>query len=452
MKMFLEGWIHNKIKQSIKIGKVSRNDLEDFQLYRLQRALDYVYEKSSFYRHLFDERKIKPKDVQSLDDLAHIPFTEPTNLAAEPYKLLCVSLGEVKRVFTLSTAGTTGPPKKVFFTQNELEEISDYMGAAMKSVAECGGIDKEGFVVQMLLPDGRPSSQAGLLAKGVRKVGARPALLDISLSPKEQLEAIKRGKPDIIFGSVSRIYRITQESKGNLRDIGVKILFLTSEYLPRAMRERLKEVWDCDVYLHYGMTELGFGGGIECNAHDGFHFNECDFLFEVIDPETGEVLPNGKEGELVFTTLNRVSMPLIRYKTGDISKLTSGGCECGASTLRKIGKVSKRVKSMVKMGKGDEIYIALFDEAVYTVPEVIDYRVILEKDGKKESLIIKAEVTRKGKRVEENIYNAMLKIPQVRGNIDAGRMTEPKVELAKRGTLKRKGREKRTIEERNLNL
>ena len=212
----------------------------------------------------------------------------------------------------------------------------------MGSVADWGRVNK-GFKVQIFLPDGRPESQAKLLSKGVEKIGAKPVVADLSLKSKDQIEKMKGFKPDILLRLSELSYRLTQESsRGDLEQINPKIIFLTSEYLPEPMRKRLEESWNCEVYYHYGMTEMGFAGGVECSAHDGCHFNEGDFLFEIVDPDTGENLGSNEEGELVFTTLNREAMPLLRYRTGDLARSFDSGCECGISTLVKIANSIKR--------------------------------------------------------------------------------------------------------------
>ncbi len=453
--IFLEEWIHQRIRRDREFGQytgkeleeVTRQDVETFQLFRLRKTLDHVYEKSAFYRGLFHKEGIDPKDVKSLDDLAKIPFTEPKSLSETPYRFLCVSLGDVGRVFTLNTAGTTGAPKKIFFTQKGLNEIADYMGALMKTVALCGGVATEGCVVYIMLPDGRPASQAQLLAEGVRKIGGLPIVADTTLGTEEQIKGIEGARPAILFGSVSRIHRITQEARlyRGLDRIGVKIVFLTSEYLSEAMRNHLRGMWNRDVYLHYGTTEMGFGGAIECHAHEGFHFSECDFLFEVVDPATGAVLKDGEEGELVFTTLGREGMPLIRYKTGDISCLIDEPCECGASTLKRIGKVTRRIKAIVKIGKGDEIYPSMFDDVLHRLPNIIDYQPTLIREGDKERITIKVEVMEKGAKVRREIARAVREIAPIEKNIRANLMTEPEIELVDQGMLRRGGRTKRLI-------
>ena len=432
--MWLEEWVRNKIQ----------GEIESFQLFRLRRTLSLAYEKSAFYGNLFQQKGFKPEDLQSLGDMVKVPFTEPANLAQSPYKFLCTPLGEVARIFTLATSGTTGLPKKVFFTEGDLEVVTDHMGAVIKTTILSGGLNPGECVVHIFLPNRAPLDQADLVAKATQKIGSLPVIGDTTASTEEQIETIKRVKPTILMGSFYRIYRITQEARlsYNIGEWGVKILFITSEYVSRSARERMESCWKAEVYHHYGMTEMGLSAAIECQAHDGFHINEADFLFEVIDPATGEVLKEGEKGEIVFTTLSREGMPLIRYRTGDIARLIHQPCQCGASTLR-VGKIVRRVGGIARIGRG-EIYPSLFDDALYEIPELIDYRIFLSKEGERDGLTCKAEVARE-KGVEEGLLEAILNLPPIKESIEADLMTQPKIELVKLGELRRRERGKQRI-------
>jgi len=425
------------------IDKPSRKDKLDFQLSSLKNILSYVNRNSTFYQKSFQRKEIKIEDVQELHDISNIPFTRPCELRSHPYELLCVSQSAVERVFTLETAGTTGRPKKVFFTHGDLDRITGYMGAAMGSVADWGRVAK-GFKVHLFLPNGRPESQAKLLSEGIEKIGARPVVADLSLKSKDQIEKMKEFKPDILFGSVSYIYRMTQESsRDDLEQINPKIIFLTSEYLPESMRKRLEESWNCEVYYHYGMTEMGFAGGVECSAHDGFHFNEGDFLFEIVDPDTGEKLESNEEGELVFTTLNREAMPLLRYKTGDLARSLDSDCECGISTLGKIANSIKRKDGILNVN-GESIHYNMLADVVYTIPEILDFEAHLEGKNRL-SLRIRAEVTAIEKRIEKELTEAIQNIAAIDKLVEDKYLHELEFELLEKGSLRRKSRIKRSL-------
>jgi phenylacetate-coenzyme A ligase PaaK-like adenylate-forming protein len=213
------------------------------------------------------------------------------------------------------------------------------------------------------------------------------------------------------------------------------------------MRVNLQSAWNCEVFTHYGLTEMGLGVAVECPAHNGYHFNEADLLAEIIDPETGEVLSDGEEGELVFTTLTREAMPLIRYRTHDISRLSVKPCECGITTLKKLDRVTRRLESVVRIGEGDEIYPAMFDEALYTIPDIVGYEVSINKDGVKDSLTFQVEIARTGAAVKELVREAILKVPSVQKNAEMGKMTISEIQLVTPGSLQKSTRAKKLIKD-----
>jgi phenylacetate-CoA ligase len=455
MGNLIEKWLHDKIKEKAKeesefrhlLGKetldqVKKDDVEKFHLFQLRKILSYVYEKSPFYREHLTKNGIKPDEIRSLNDLALIPFTEPSVMAESPYRFLCLSMANVIRPITFTSSGTTGPQKKVFFTGGDIEKMVEFMEIGMRTVA------KSGDRVQIILPGGAPLGQLDLLARGVERMGGLPIKAGTALSPEEQLELIQRNKPAVLFGSVRRMYRISQELllKGyTLNDLGVKTLFLTSEYLSESMRERLQRMWNCEVSLHYGLTEMGLGVAVECTAHNGFHFNEVDLLLEVINPETGELVKDDGEGELVFTTLNREAMPLIRYRTHDIAELITEPCPCGAGTLLKFGKVTRRLESIVRLRDGDEIYPALLDEVLYKIPQIVDYEVILREVDGKDDLSFVVEVTKFENALQKEIRKALSNLTLLQIKIASGRINEPKIDLVALGQLKQIGRAKKMI-------
>jgi phenylacetate-CoA ligase len=434
---------YRKYSGKESLEKITRSDLEDFQLFQLQNTLHYVYEKSLFYRELFSKKGIEPAEVQSLADLAKLPLTAPEELAEKPLRFLCVPLGEVTRVITFTSSGTTGPRKRIFFSEKDIKIITDFMGAGMNVVATSDD------VVQIMLPRGPVLGQADLVAQGVKKMGATPVITGTEPTPEEQIQTIERHGSTVLFCETLRFNRITVAAKNNhdLTKLGVKALFLTSNYLSDSMRVNLQSAWNCEVFTHYGLTEMGLGVAVECRTHNDYHFNEADLLAEIVDPETGEVLPDGEEGELVFTTLAREAMPLIRYRTHDISRLSSKHCECGITTLKKLDRTTRRLESAVRVAAGDEIYPAMFDEALYTIPDIVGYEVSVSKDGGKDSLTFQVEIARKGAAVQELVREVILKVPPVQKNVELGKMAIPAIQLVTPGSLRKTTRAKKLIKD-----
>jgi phenylacetate-CoA ligase len=189
--------------------------------------------------------------------------------------------------------------------------MTDFMATGMRTVASAGDI------IQIMLPSMRANYQADLLAQGVRKMGGLPVITGNSPSTEEQLKQIVESHPAVLFAETSYIWRITHEldHRHDLKAGGMKVIFVTSEHLSESMRRQLQEIWNCDVHIHYGMTEMGLGVSIECHAHEGYHYNEADLIAEVINPQTGEVLEEDQERKVVFSAFRREAMPLLRYRT-----------------------------------------------------------------------------------------------------------------------------------------
>jgi phenylacetate-CoA ligase len=455
--LYLETWLHGIVRTTREkdapfrvfagkggLGRVTRSNVEAYQFYKLRQILRYSYERSSFYRGLFRTAGIEPEDIRNPGDLSKVPLTESESLSENPYRFLCLSRAEIARPYTFVTSGTTGPRKKIFWTQGDLERITDFMAAGIGTVADSDD------VVQIILPDGRPNSQSDLLSKGVTKLGARSVPAGVDLSPQEHLNLIERFHSSVLFGSASHLFRISKELQAqyDLHGKGVKVLFLAAEYLPDARRRELQKIWNCHVHTHYGLTEMGLGVAVECEAENGYHFNEADLLLEVISPRTGKPVAAGEEGELVFTTLNREAMPLIRYRTHDISRLITEPCPCGVSTLLKIDRVRKRLESIITIGDGDEIYPALFDDALYEIPGLMDYQVVVTREGNKDRLRFKIEMTRENADPIPEINRKLLSEPVIAKNIAAGTMVAPAIEIVGWGTLKSASRAKKMIVDR----
>jgi phenylacetate-CoA ligase len=452
----LESWIHGTIKKNFardaefrrfvnkgRLASVTRSDVGDYQDFKLRRILQYCAEKSTFYRKLFRTASVDFREVSSSLDLGKLPFTEPRHIAESPYEFLCISQAAVARIYTFITSGTAGPKKKVFWTQGDLDRITDFMAAGIRTVADIGD------TVLILLPNGRPNSQADLLCKGVTKSGAVPVVGSIDLDAQELQEIIQQSRCKVIFGYTRKLFRLSKELQlqKNLSVSGVKTLFLAAEYLPDAMRLDLKQMWNSEVRTHYGLTEMGLGVAVECEAGQGYHFNEADLLLEVIDPHTGKPVAADEEGELVFTTLTREAMPLIRYRTHDLSRLVSGPCPCGAATLLKIDHVKKRLENIVIIGDGDEMYPSLFDDVLFEIPGLVDYEVTITREAGRDRLCFGIELVSDEKQTPA-IESTLLSAPIIAKNITAGKMAPPTIELVARGALRSTGRAKRMIFDR----
>jgi phenylacetate-CoA ligase len=382
---------------------------EEYRLFRLRRTLEYVARQSRFYRHLFAESGIDPAEIGEVSDLARLPLTNAKDIAANPLAFLCISQGAVERAVTFVSSGTIGPQKRVFFSRADIEAIIDYMAAGMRTVAD------EYDVVQILLPGGAPFSQGDLLSQGVSRMGARPVFTGMFVPPEEQIAAIRKNGSTVLFGETHLIYRITKMMEGscNLRDLGVHTLFLSTSYASPVMAEYLSDTWSARISTHYGLTEMGLGLAVDCPVCGAHHFNELDVIGEVIDPATGRSLPAGSTGELVFTSIGREAMPVVRYRTGDLACFgeTNGQCE---SPLRTIGQVERRVESTVAV-EGVTVHPTLFHEVLFGIPEIIDYELSVKATAGIDMLSFAVETAYPGESLQHRIISALKDAPLLRG-------------------------------------
>jgi phenylacetate-coenzyme A ligase PaaK-like adenylate-forming protein len=336
----IDNWIEKKIGTAL-----TRQALTDYQLTLLRETVARAQKSSPFFASRL--RHISPgRELVTLDDIAKLPLMDEDDLISSGDLMLCVPASGVNRIVTLPTSGTTGNPKRVYFTEADQELMIDYIHHGLALMADPGDL----FL--MLMPCERPGSVGDLVCKGVARRGVRTlpyGLLPIDGSKdNELLSLIGDEGVTQILATASTMVRLAEKSRGELsvsRKIRLKSILLSAEYVSAEARAFIEEALDCLVYEHYGMTEMGLGGAMACEARKGYHPREADLIFEIIEPVTGRVLPDGEWGEVVFTTLTREAMPFIRYRTGDISRFIPGPCPCG-SILKRLDRVQDR--SLVK--------------------------------------------------------------------------------------------------------
>ena len=351
-------------------GRLTRALVEQLQCVKLCRTLRYVAGKSAFYRQLYAEHGFDPTSVRSLSDLQRIPFTEPAHIVKEGCRLACVPMGDVARIVTLTSSGTSGEPKRIFFTEGDLRHIAVLFAADTKVV-----IGERKAIVQIMLPGATPFGQADLLGKAIEIAGSVPVVTGTLPDVTSQIESIARNGCTALVGYPSYLYRLTKLGglRHNLGKMGIEAVVTAGEPLLSSMKSVLEDAWQAKVFCHYGLTEMGFNAGMGCGQGSGYHIHEADYIVEVVDPATGRPLEEGQEGELVITSIHREGMPIVRYKTGDMTRMLPEPCLCGSS-LKRIGSVNRRTRATIRVGD-DEIDTSDFDERLFSIPEIIDYRV-----------------------------------------------------------------------------
>jgi phenylacetate-CoA ligase len=392
----LEPWIAAKIGCAGQ--PLSAAALADYQLARLRDTIHLAQTRSAFYRRRLRDAAA---GVASLSDLALLPFTAAHDIRDNPLALLCVSQDEIARVVTLDTSGTTGRPKRLYFTHDDQELTIDFFRAGMSTFTDPGDL------VVILLPCERPGSVGDLLAIALDRLGARPVRHGLVRNVAETLEMMRREGANCVVGVPVQVLALATYGAG----LAPKSVLLTTDHVPNAIVKVVEAAWGCTVYNHYGMTEMGLGGGVECAARRGYHLREADLLFEIVDPDTGTPVADGMPGEVVFTTLTRRGMPLIRYRTGDISRFVPGPCPCGAA-LKTLERVTRRASGCIPIGDRS-VTVADLDEAIFEVPGVLDFSVMISHEQRDVFLLQVTTVEGIGAGVAARVNAALEAIPAI---------------------------------------
>jgi len=377
-------------------------DIDKVRAYLLRQLIERIYSASTFYREGLERAGVRPEDIKGVQDLESLPFTYPDDILKNADSMLCVGQEDVVALFTSS--GTTGEEKKI-----------RQIGLAALGMLAAGFRRHER--VYITLSYGRPSWAVGyILQRAFEHIGAFVIPMGDGAPVDMHEKYLATFKPTLIIGTPSYIMRLTESLNGkiNLAQIGVRKLLLVAEPFPESFRSHLAQCWNAEVFDGYGLAELGFTFAMECSAHQGLHYNELDVLLEVVDPQTGEPLPPGEVGELVFTTLTREAMPLLRYRSRDLACILPQPCPCGYPVAR-ISRILGRCDDMVILGSGENYYPKMFDEAVFAVPDVKDYRLIVERKGARD-IITLLIVAPEGK--EEDVRKALLKIDRLRNDVE----------------------------------
>lgn len=344
---------------------------DEYKLWQLKKTVRRVRTKSPFYRRLFEKAGVTEDDLHSLADIAKLPFTFPADLAGTSYSLLCTSQGEVAKPVTFYSSGSTGTKKRIFFSMADIQKILDFLPRGMNTV-----IGRDEARVLVFLQNSQGRGIGSILAQSLNAFGMQGWTADLQDSTDDILRATVEHKINVWFGDAITIYRATRvlEKQADLRSLGMQCIFITMSNIPQSMIDYLHSAWGCRVSTHYGLTESGWGLAVDCDVCPGYHYDELDHIVEVIDPETGGPVPEGREGEVVLTNISRDCMPLIRYRTGDIATLTKSVC---GSHLMTLGHIRRRKEGATEYN-GHYIYPALFDEVLFSTDGLLDYRIFLE--------------------------------------------------------------------------
>ena len=380
-------------------------NLAEYQVARLRDTLDCALRTSPFYQERL--RGLEPHVIRRPEDLAVLPRTDAADLAERGDDFLCLSRSDIARVVTLQTSGTTGPAKRLYFTEQDLEATLDFFHHGMTTFAGPG--DR----VLILLPVDRPDSVGDLLARSLERLGAEAVPFGLpgpdgsGKGPAEALKALLEARATCVVGFPVNVLALARGCRGSgAARKCVHSVLLCSDHVPGSLARSVEEAWECTVLAHWGMTESGLGGGVECQARCGYHLRETDIYVEVTDPDTGRLLPPGKTGEILLTTLTRRGMPLIRYRTGDLAAMLPGPCPCG-SAMRRLGPVCGRRGAALRLCGRKALTIEELDEVLFAIPGLLDFSATLKGSCLESYLDIRYWTLAMGPRLPAKVDRAM---------------------------------------------
>lgn len=422
-----------------------RSEIEKIQLERLQETVHRVYEKVLPYRKKMDEAGVKPEDIKTLRDLAKLPFTTKADLRDNyPFGLFAVPRKDLVRIH--ASSGTTGKPTVVGYTKNDLATWTE----CVSRIAAMGGAT-ENDMAQICFGYGMFTGALGL-HYGLENIGATIVPSSTGNSEK-QIMYMKDFETTLLVATPSyalRLAEVAAEMGVDIKkDLKVRIALVGSELLTDAMREEMHKVWgdDCLVTSNYGMSELmGPGVSGECAELAGMHINEDFFIPEIIDSVTGEVLPEGEKGELVVTCIKKEALPLIRYRTKDVTRLTYEPCRCGRTTCR-MENLDGRTDDMLKI-KGVNVFPSQIEEVLLHTDGIgPHYEIVVTREGHTDKLEIRVEL----KKATDN-YKELKEIEnKIKSKLRVVLGLDAKISLESPNTLKRfEGKAARVKDLRNL--
>ncbi|OED29602.1 phenylacetate--CoA ligase family protein [Methanosphaera sp. WGK6] len=432
-------WIFNPEKECM-----TRDEFKELQLRRLKRVVKYAYENVPFYKDLYDKHGVSPDDIQTLDDIQKLPFITKDDLRKTyPFDLQAAPKEDWVEVH--STSGTTGIPTVAAYTQKDLDIWAESTARGLASV----GVQKDS-IVNVAYGFGLFTGGHGA-QYGAQKIGALAVPMS-SGNTKKQMNFLMDFPADFLCCTPSyALYLAESFEKEGLdpKSIPLKGGLYGAEMWTEEIRQKLESKFDISAQNIYGLTEvIGPGVSTECHIKEGMHIAEDHFYPEIIDPETLEVLPEGEEGEIVFTTLTKTGMPVIRYRTKDITSLNYHKCDCGRTTVR-MSRITGRSDDMLKV-KGVIVFPKQIEEVIMKIDELsAAYQIIVSRPGTLDEIEVQVEID------QANFSDSMTDLEGFRAkiarNIKDAIGIGVKVTLAEPYSIPRsEGKAKRVIDKRDF--
>ncbi|MBR5248606.1 MAG: phenylacetate--CoA ligase [Lachnospiraceae bacterium] len=426
-----------------EIECASVEELRTIQSEKLVKQVKHVYENVEYYRNLMDEKGVKPEDIKSIDDLHKLPFLTKADLRdAYPYGLLATDLKNCVRI--QSTSGTTGRRVVAFYTQGDVDLWEQ---CCARAIVAAGGNDED--VCQVAYGYGLFTGGAGLNG-GSHKVGCLTLPMS-SGNTERQIQFMQDLHTTILCCTPSYAAYIGETLKEmgiSPDELDLKAGIFGAEPWTEEMRRDIEKNLGIKAYDIYGLTETsGPGVAFECEEQSGMHINEDHFLAEIIDPETGEVLPEGSKGELVFTSLDKEAFPLLRYRTRDICILSRKKCSCGR-TLIKMTKPMGRSDDMMII-RGVNVFPSQIETVLIKEGYSVNYLIEVDRERNTDTLDVYVELT--PEQFSDTVKDLAKKEKALAGAIKTMLGISPKVHLVAPKTIARsEGKAVRVIDKRKL--
>lgn len=390
---------------------LSRKEIEEIQIGKLKETVKRVYEKVPAYKAKMDAIGLKPEHIKSLNDLSKLPFTVKQDLRDNyPFGLFTVPKKELVRIH--ASSGTTGKPTVVGYTKNDIKMWTE----CVSRIAALGGATSDD-IAQICFGYGMFTGALGL-HYGLENIGAAVAPTSTGNTQK-QIMYMKDFETTLLVATPSYALHIAEVAKqmgiDPAKDLKVKIGLFGGEGMTEPMRQEMYKLWgnDMKVTQNYGMSELvGPGVSGECLELCGMHINEDHFIPEIIDPKTGEVLPEGEKGELVISCISKEALPLIRYRTKDITRLMYEPCKCGRTTVR-MENLSGRSDDMLII-RGVNVFPSQIEEVMLKIPEIgAHYEILVDRKNHLDTMDIRVELA------DETLLDSYAKLGELEKKIKA---------------------------------
>jgi len=428
-----------------EIERLDRAPLEALQLARLQETIRRVAASSPFYRQVFSDEHLTPDQFTHLDDIRKLPLITKEDLRAHyPDGFLAVPREEVVRLHT--STGTTGKPKAIFFTRGDVDRASDLIARCMAMTGAHPGDVFQNMVGYGLFTGGL------IFHYGAEKLG----LMVIPASAgntERQLELLRDFGTTVVHLTPSYALYLAdvleQEGLDPQKDLKLRLAYIGAEPHSDETRTKVEAIYGIRAYNSYGLSEMnGPGVAFECPCQDGLHIWEDHYLVEIIDPDTGRPVPEGEEGELVLTSLTREAMPLLRYRTGDLTYIYPEPCPCGR-THRRLARMRGRVDDMF-IYHGVNVFPSEIERVLMGMPGIgRNYQIVLTREGSRDVMQVRVEVERY--LFDGSLPHLQQFQRQVQEKVKAACLVRPRIELLEAGSLPRTtGKATRVLDQRQV--